>query len=154
MRACIDTNIFVYATYPSYSEHVAARTFLRNCLGGSDEFVLTWGIIYEYLRVVTHPKLFLGNIISFDVASKNVEGFCAATNVHVMSETDTHWDSLRIVAKQSGKPKGNILHDCHIVALMREHDVPRIYTADADFRLFEGLEVVDPLKATSTLPER
>lgn len=145
MRACIDTNIFIYATYPSYAEHVAARTFLRNCLTGSDDFILTWGIIYEYLRVVTHPKLFSGSVISFDAAVKNVEEFCAAPNVMIVNETNHHWAALKHAAKQSGKPKGNLLHDCHIVALMHEHDVNCIYTADADFRLFEHLEVVNPL---------
>lgn len=145
MRACIDTNIFVYATYPSYTEHVAARTFLRNCLIGSDEFALTWGVIYEYLRVVAHPKLFLGKVINFEAALKNVEDFCSSPNVQVICETDNHWDALRWAAQRSGKARGNILHDCHIVALMHENDIKCIYTADADFRLFEGLEVVNPL---------
>lgn len=145
MRACIDTNIFVYATYPSYAEHVPARTFLHHCMNGKDSMVLTWGIIYEYLRVVTHPKLFLGKVISFEAAVKNIEDFCESPNVHVMCESDTHWESLKVAAQKSGKPRGNILHDCHIVALMRENDVKRIYTADADFRLFEDLDVVNPL---------
>lgn len=145
MRACIDTNIFVYATYPSYAEHVAARTFLRNCLTGNDHYVITWGIIYEYLRVVTHPKLFLGKVIAFEAALKNVEDFCASPNVQILREADTHWDALCLAAQRCGKAKGNILHDCHIVALMIENDIKRIYTADADFRLFQGLAIVNPL---------
>ena len=41
---------------------------------------------------------------------------------------------------------GNIVHDLHIVALMTEHGIPEIRTADADFHRFRGLRVVNPLE--------
>ncbi len=37
--------------------------------------------------------------------------------------------------------------DVRTVALMREHGVRRIHTADTDFLQFPGIEVVDPLRA-------
>lgn len=33
----------------------------------------------------------------------------------------------------------------HIAALLRQHGVDRIYTADSDFRKFAFLEVINPL---------
>jgi predicted nucleic acid-binding protein len=39
---------------------------------------------------------------------------------------------------------GNLVHDCHYAALLREHGIKRLYTADADFKRFDFLDVVDP----------
>ncbi len=147
MRALIDTNIFVYASYTSFAEHAAAKEFLRTCAKGSDAYAITWGIIYEYLRVVTHPSLFPHGALSFAQASENVDRFSQLTSVELLQETSNHWQVLRDVVEDAGRARGNLLHDCHIVALMCEHDIRRIYTADADFRRFKGIEVVNPLKA-------
>jgi predicted nucleic acid-binding protein len=41
---------------------------------------------------------------------------------------------------------GNLLHDAHTAALMREHGVRAIYTRDTDYHRFPGIEVRDPLR--------
>ena len=41
--------------------------------------------------------------------------------------------------------RGNFVPDAHIAAILRQHGVHRIYTADIDFRKFAFLEVVNPL---------
>ena len=146
MRVLIDTNIFVYASYTSFSEHTAARDFLRKCATSSDSYAITWGIIYEYLRVVTHTSLFPHGTLSFDKAAGNVDQFRQLTTVEILQESSQHWEVLRSVVRDAGRARGNLLHDCHIVALMREHDVRRVYTADTDFRVFQGIEIVNPLK--------
>jgi predicted nucleic acid-binding protein len=40
--------------------------------------------------------------------------------------------------------RGNILHDAHTAALMREHGIKEIYTRDMDFHRFPFLTVLDP----------
>lgn len=44
-----------------------------------------------------------------------------------------------------GRASGNLAHDAHIAALLREHGVEEIWTADRDFARFAGLQVRDPL---------
>ena len=39
---------------------------------------------------------------------------------------------------------GNLVNDCHYAALLREHGIKTIYSADRDLRRFEFLEVLDP----------
>lgn len=146
MRVLIDTNIFVYASYSSFAEHAAARDFLRQCARGTDSCAITWGIIYEYLRVVTHTSLFPHGALAFDKAADNVDRFCQLTTVEILQESPQHWDVLRGVVRDVGRARGNLLHDCHIVALMKEHDIRRVYTADTDFRVFQGIDIVNPLK--------
>jgi len=41
---------------------------------------------------------------------------------------------------------GNLYHDAHTVALMREHGISSIFTRDTDFHRFHFLEVRDPLQ--------
>jgi predicted nucleic acid-binding protein len=40
--------------------------------------------------------------------------------------------------------RGKLIHDAHLVALMRQHGVGTIWTNDLDFRRFRNITVVDP----------
>jgi toxin-antitoxin system PIN domain toxin len=146
MRAFIDTNIFVYATYPSFSEHEKARGFLKACLEGSDSWFLSWGVIYEYLRVVNHAGLFSREVLSFPKAVENVLHFASAKNVDILTEASEHANLLSSLASKMRSLSGNLIHDAHHVLLMREHDLKKIFSADTDLNRFQGLEVVNPLR--------
>lgn len=146
MRAVIDTNIFVYATYKSFSQHGEAIDFLKSCQNQSQNFLISWGIIYEYLRVVTHDKLFPKGALSFKQALENVQKFCDYENVTIMTETAEHFRILNRLQTSLKRLKGNIIHDSHIVALMMEHDIKKIYTNDVDFRIFPEIKVINPVK--------
>ncbi|MBI2346815.1 MAG: hypothetical protein HYV03_08085 [Deltaproteobacteria bacterium] len=41
--------------------------------------------------------------------------------------------------------KGNFVHDCHYAALLKEHAIDELATADADFKKFDFLKVLNPL---------
>lgn len=43
-----------------------------------------------------------------------------------------------------GRATGNLVHDAHIAAVLVEHGVREIWTADRDFSRFPGLKVHDP----------
>ena len=53
---------------------------------------------------------------------------------------------LAIYRKESGKfPfRGNLVPNAHIAALLLQHGVRKIYTADSDFKKFEFLKVRNP----------
>lgn len=146
MRAVIDTNLFVYATYPAFSQHAISKKFLKSCLAGSDSWYLSWGIVYEYLRVVTDARLFENGVLGLPQAIQNVLRFTAASPVEILQETTDHLERLQSFGDKSGISAGGILHDVHTVVLMQEHDVKIIYTADTDFHRFEGIKVVNPLQ--------
>ena len=42
--------------------------------------------------------------------------------------------------------RGNAVPDAHLVAVLRQHGVRTLYTADADFRRFGFLDVRNPLE--------
>lgn len=149
MRSFIDTNIFVYATYDFYAENTRAHAFLKNCLDGGDVWCVSYGVIYEYLRVVTEKRLFSQNAIALEKATDNVHGFLSIGNVEILIETEEHFSILHDLTRTHPRLSGKILHDVHVLTLMKEHSVARIYTADSDYHKFSGITVINPLKGSS-----
>jgi predicted nucleic acid-binding protein len=52
---------------------------------------------------------------------------------------------LRESLRDVPEPRGNVFHDVHIAALMWEHGIPTILTADKGFRRFKEIAVTDPV---------
>jgi toxin-antitoxin system PIN domain toxin len=140
----VDTNVLVYAVNRDCVEHAAARAALDGWLTGTAPWALTWGIVYEFLRIVTHPKVFR-QPLSADQALSVLDPILASDVVSVLSPTERHEAVLRETVGQFGAPAGNIFHDLHTAVLMREHGVSQIMTAAVDFRKFAFLTVTDPV---------
>ncbi len=105
---------------------------------------MTWGVLYEFLRVVTHPRVFRRPWSPED-AWRFVEGLLATPSLDLLVEGERHAEFLAGLVAEVPQLKGNLLHDAHTAALMREHGVRGVYTRDTDFHRFPGLEVLDPL---------
>jgi predicted nucleic acid-binding protein len=60
-------------------------------------------------------------------------------------ETERHPDVVRDLTLEYPRISGNRLHGLHIAALMKEHGVAEIRTADVAFHQFKFLRVVNPL---------
>ena len=144
MRFLVDTNLLVYAVNKDCIEHRPARTAIEHWLSGTVPWSLTWAVIYEYLRVVTHPRVFRQPLIAQQALSF-VEPILASDLVSILIPTDRHEAVLREMVQEFGRPAGNIFHDLHTATLMREHGVTEIMTADVDFRKFTFLTVTDPV---------
>jgi predicted nucleic acid-binding protein len=54
----VDSNVFVYALNRSASEHSACRLLLETWRLQMVPWYTTWGILYEVLRVASHPRVF------------------------------------------------------------------------------------------------
>jgi len=63
----------------------------------------------------------------------------------VLSAGPEHWHWLREVIAKTARPAGNLFFDIRTVALMREHGIKEIFSADTDFLQFEGIAVTNPL---------
>lgn len=140
----VDTNILIYAADSHAREQRICRQLLESWRSKPEIWYLTWGIVYEFLRVTTHPRVFrrpwsLGQSWSF------MEALLATPNLLLLVESDCHREAAAEVYAQSLGLAGNLLLDAHTAVLMKEHDVRRICTRDMDFHRFPFLEVVDPL---------
>jgi predicted nucleic acid-binding protein len=73
-----------------------------------------------------------------------VRDIVKSPGMHLLTAGPEHADVLDTLLAEQRELRGNIFHDLHIAALMREHGIRRIVTRDTDFHRFTFLEVVDP----------
>lgn len=139
----VDTNILVYASDLDSPFHGACQEQISQWRAQDSVWYLTWGIIYEFIRVVTHPRI-LRQPFSAGQAWSFIDALLASPSLGILIPTDRHSAILAQVLAQAPLLSGNIIHDTHTAVLMREHGIRRIYTRDTDFHRFAFLEPVDP----------
>lgn len=144
MSYSLDANILLYASDESSLWHQAARTFLESRPLDPDILCLAWPVLMAYQRIATHPGIF-DRPLAPETAWENIRQLTALPRARVIQETDTFLSDYREVAS-AASALGNLVPDAHVATILRQHGVRRIYTADSDFRKFEFLEVINPLK--------
>ena len=140
----VDTNILVYAADASSPGHARCREWVEDQRARTDAWFTTWSILYEFLRVTTHPRVMrqpwrLGDAWSF------VTVLLASPGLSVLAPTERHPEVAAQIVAEIPHLAGNIIHDAHTAVLMREHGIRRIVTRDTDFHRFPFLEPIDPL---------
>jgi len=143
----------VYAADRDAPEHARCRELLLEWRSQPTPWHLTWGIAYEFLRVTTHARV-LRRPWSPQAAWEFVQALLAAPTLSLLGETDRHGSVLHDLIERLPRLAGNLLHDAHTAALMLEHGVRVIYTRNADFHRFPGIEVRDPGERALTLASR
>lgn len=138
----IDTNVLVYAEIASSRHSQKARELLRELAEGSLPWAIPWPCIYEFLRVITHPRVFHPPT-PLEIALNDLTAILDSPAVVLLSETPRHFKVMETIVKESGVT-GNLIHDAHIAALCLEHGVTQLLTGDRDFSRFRGLRVIDP----------
>ena len=141
----VDTNILIYASDRSCPEYKPCKDLLESWRSQSSPWYITWGIIYEFLRVVTHPRVFK-KPWNVQGAWRFIEGLLASSGLNILVETYQHPRVFQQILEEVGPIAGNLIFDLHIAALMREHGIEAIYTRDTDFYRFPFVRVIDPLK--------
>ncbi len=141
----VDTNVLVYAADEDSSAHAVCRDLVEACRAQPAAWYITWGILYEFLRVSTHPRV-LRRPWNAPQAWTFVEALLASPGLGLLVETDRHAVVAAQVVREVPQLLGNLLHDAHTAILMKEHGIRRIYTRDVDFHRFTFLEAIDPLR--------
>ena len=143
MRFLIDTNILLYAVNSESPAHLPAHRFLQEHLRLRTPWCTTWPILYEFLRVSTHIRVF-PKPLKPQQALDFITSLASREEVAILTETDRHMAVLQGIVSGLGHPGGNLFHDIHTASLMREHGVPEIISADTDFLQFRFLKVTNP----------
>ena len=138
----VDTNFLVYARRPESIHHREAKRRLTELAEGLRPWAIPWPCVYEFLRVVTHPRVFKPPTL-LERALEDIDRLFDAPAIVLLGEGPTHRAHLRH-AVEAGRATGNIMHDAHIAALLREHGVREFWTTDKDFHRFHGIAVRNP----------
>lgn len=141
----VDTNVLLHAANRDSPHHGRAMASLEEWRREPGRWCFTWPIAYEFLRVATHRSVF-PRPLRVREAWSFVAAVLDSPGVEVLGPTDRHPDVLAELVAECPWVSGNLAHDLHTVALMREHGVREIRTADSDFLKFRFLRVLNPLE--------
>ena len=140
----LDTNILVYARRSEAPHHSAARALLHKLSEGADPWAIPWPCVYEFLRIVTHPRIF-NPPTSLSAALEDLDSLLASPTLTLLGQGPAHAGHLRRTVME-GKATGNLAHDAHIAALVLEHGARELWSTDRDFGRFPGLRVRNPFE--------
>jgi hypothetical protein len=138
----IDTNVLIYAEVRSSPWHEEARRLLGDLAEGAFPWAIPWPCIYEFLRVVTHPRVYHPPV-PLAVALNDFRRILDSPTLVLLQETSNHPDVMMRVLEESGV-SGNLIHDAHIAALCLEHGIRELISGDRDFARFPSLTVRNP----------
>ncbi len=127
----VDTNVLIYSEIVSSTHHQTARRVLTELAEGSAPWAIPWPCVYEFLRVVTHPKVFTPPV-PLAIALHDLEQIMASPTLVMLSETQRHSEVMTTVVRESGVT-GNLIFDARIAALCIEHGISELITGDRDF---------------------
>jgi len=145
MSYSIDVNIFVYAANPGDKHyHQQAICFLEEKLNGSELLFLPWMTLISYQRITTHPSIFPFPLTPKE-AWKNIEDLLALPQVRIIGEEEDFAQHYLNITSEF-PVRGGLVSDAHLAAILRQHGVKTIYSADSDFRKFSFLKVINPLR--------
>lgn len=139
----VDTNILVYAADRDSPFHSRCSDAVEEWRRQPSVWYVTWGILYEFLRVTTHPRVFR-KPWSVTRGWAFVKALLASPSLGILIPGERHADVAAEVIKSLPSMSGNMLFDAQTAVLMREYGIKRIYTRDTDFHRFPFLEPIDP----------
>lgn len=140
----VDTNVLVYAHRRESRHHAPAASLLRALAGGDAPWAIPWPCCYEFLSVVTNPRIWRDDATSPDQAWRQLAAWIASPSLRMIGETN---DFAEILERFVRRPRvlGAVVHDARIAAICVAHGAEVLLTRDRDFALFPELRTRDPL---------
>ncbi len=140
----LDTNILVYAFNSRSVHHEAGAALLHELAVGTEPFALFWPSLHEFLRVVTHPRVFSPPAEPRDALAW-MEALLQSPSAMLAVETSRHREILERILLESDV-RGNLVYDARLVALALQHGVDEILTVDGDFARFPQVRWRNPFR--------
>ena len=136
----VDTNVLVYAHREESEHHREALDRLTSLAQGRELWGLPVFCLGEFVRVVTHPRLF-DEPSTLEQALSVVNALRGSPSFRVLLPRERYW-ALFSECLAAADARGNLAFDAQIAAVCLENGVGRLVTLDRDFRRFAQIEVV------------
>jgi toxin-antitoxin system PIN domain toxin len=137
-----DVNLLVYAHDTASPRHDPAREWWDGVLSGDELVAMPWVAVLGFLRLTTNRRI-LEEPLSAEEALQYVESWLAQPHVRVVQPGHRHAEHLFRFLRALGVA-GNLTTDAHLAALALENGCT-LYSTDADFARFPGLDWKNPL---------
>ena len=135
----VDTNVLVYAHRGETARHGAAASALVGLAQGAERWGLPVFCVAEFMRVVTHKRVF-NPPSSVSQAAAFITNVAAAPSCEFVRPGPGFLDLLMATARHADA-HGNLIFDVQIAALCLEHGIDTVLTNDRDFGRFDPLHV-------------
>lgn len=136
----IDTNILIYADREESALHAAALRAVRTLAEGDEAWAIPVFCIGEFLRVVSHDRLFDPPTPVMD-AVDSVDSLLSSPSARLLAPGDRYLRLLRSLIEESAV-QGNLVFDAQIAAVCLEHGATMLLTEDRDFARFRSLKPI------------
>jgi toxin-antitoxin system PIN domain toxin len=137
----VDTNILVTAHREDLPKHRLALGRLTDLAGGDTPWAIPVFCIGEFVRVVTHPRVF-DPPSTLEEAIAALESLLKSPTLRIFSPGD-RYPKLFAEALREADARGNLAFDAQIAAVCREQGAGHLLTMDKDFARFRGLQLLD-----------
>lgn len=138
-----DVNVLVYAHREDAPHHADCREWLESVVNGHESYGLSELVLSGFLRVVTHPKVFIRPSPLAD-ALAFADQLRGRPNSVPVAPGRRHWEIFRALCVEAGV-KGNLVPDAYLAAMAIEAGCEWV-TTDRDFSRFKGLRWRHPLR--------
>lgn len=137
-----DVNVLVYAHRTDANRHAEYRHWLEELINGDAAFGISELALSGFLRVATHPRVFL-DPSPLATALEFVHTIRTRPTCVVLTPGERHWDIFEGLCR-AASARGNMIPDAYFAALAIEHGAEWI-TTDRDYARFPGLRWRHPL---------
>ena len=134
--------MLVYAHRRESEHHEAALVWLRRLAEGSTPWTIPVFCLGEFVRVVTHPRVF-DPPSTLDQTLSALDALLQSPSLRILNP-EAEYPRLLIEAVRAADARGNLAFDAQIAALCAEHGVSSLLTFDRDFSRFRNLQVIAP----------
>jgi len=104
---------------------------------------MSWLVLIAFIRLTITPPASSSRRFPPESALDIVSGWLEQPCVVPVNPGDRHWLIFSRLPRRDGTA-GNLTNDADLAALAIEYNAT-LYSADNDFRRFEGLDYVNPL---------
>jgi toxin-antitoxin system PIN domain toxin len=140
-----DANLLLYAYDSTSPFHDKARIWLENCLSGSESVGLCPVVLFAFIRIGTHPRVF-EKPMPIERAAGHVEDWLKRKVCRLVRlEHEDVTRALELLGHLG--VGGDLTTDAQIAALAIRLDAT-IHSVDSDFLRFPGVRVINPLMAS------
>lgn len=135
----LDTNVLIHAHRKDMAKHVEAGRLLHSLAEGTKPWGLPVFCLGEFLRVVTHPRVFTSPT-TIRNALAALDGLLQSPTVRLLLPGDRYWSCLSNAISQ-GQATGNVVLDAQIVAVCLEHGIDFLISEDRGLKRFENKNI-------------
>jgi hypothetical protein len=140
-----DLNLLLYAHNPHMAQHEAARSWWERAMNGDELIGMPLEVAFGFIRVATNPRLGSAKVALVD-ARRVVEGWLDLPQARVLTPGPPHFSQVMDLMA-AAMAAGPVLSDAILAAYAIKHRAT-LFTNDADFARFSGLQWENPLLPT------